>query len=149
MSVTTFVSPSMPEDIERSVKSVTVPDRLPSEPGASGTGPRRTGKVWGMPALFVLVGGLLGGAGFLFYFLTVRGNYEASAVLKYETSVAGYRRLASVAFSPEGFSAWAAAERGAFTCKPKCEDRRRPPYFERSENAAPIRRSSGRPLMLA
>src|SRR5512144_2727244 len=26
--------------------------------------------------------------------------------------------------------------------KPKCEDRRRPPYFERSENAAPIRRSS-------
>src|SRR5512144_920015 len=26
--------------------------------------------------------------------------------------------------------------------KPKCDDRRRPPYFERSENAAPIRRSS-------
>src|SRR5512144_1027698 len=33
--------------------------------------------------------------------------------------------------------------------KPKCEDRRRPPYFERSENAAPIRRSSGRPSILA
>src|SRR5512146_1711847 len=35
------------------------------------------------------------------------------------------------------------------SCKPKCEDRRRPPYFERSENAAPIRRSSGRPSILA
>src|SRR5512146_3234713 len=33
------------------------------------------------------------------------------------------------------------------SCKPKCDDRRRPPYFERSENAAPIRRSSGRPSM--
>src|SRR5512144_2783375 len=28
------------------------------------------------------------------------------------------------------------------SCIPKCDDRRRPPYFERSENAAPIRRSS-------
>src|SRR5512144_2160372 len=28
------------------------------------------------------------------------------------------------------------------SCIPKSEDRRRPPYFERSENAAPIRRSS-------
>src|SRR5512144_189002 len=31
---------------------------------------------------------------------------------------------------------------------PKCEDRRRPPYFERSENAAPIRRSSDGQQML-
>src|SRR5512144_2333821 len=28
------------------------------------------------------------------------------------------------------------------SCKPKSEDRRRPPYFERSENAAPIRRTT-------
>src|SRR5512144_1041639 len=27
-------------------------------------------------------------------------------------------------------------------CKPKCEDRRRPPYLRRSRSAAPIRRSS-------
>src|SRR5512144_2714991 len=34
-----------------------------------------------------------------------------------------------------------------FTCQPKCEDRRRPPYLRRSRSAAHIRRSSGRPSM--
>src|SRR5512144_2706093 len=29
-----------------------------------------------------------------------------------------------------------------YTTQPRSDDRRRPPYFERSENAAPIRRSS-------
>lgn len=47
------------------------------------------------------------------YFFVVRGNYEASAVLKFETSMAEYRRLASVAFSEEAFAAWAALQKGS------------------------------------
>ena len=56
----------------------------------------------------MVAGAVVGAAGLLTYFLLVHGNYEASAVMKYETSVAGYRRLANIAFSQEGFNAWIA-----------------------------------------
>ena len=56
----------------------------------------------------VAAGAIVGAAGLLGYFLLVHGNYEASAVMKYETSAAGYRRLANIAFSQEGFNAWIA-----------------------------------------
>lgn len=46
----------------------------------------------------------------LAYFLLLRGNYQASAVLKFEAGMAEYRRLLSVALSESGFRGWASQQ---------------------------------------
>lgn len=57
--------------------------------------------------LTVLVAALAGAVTCVAYVFQVRGNYEATAIVKYETGMAGFRRLANVAFTQDGFAAWA------------------------------------------
>jgi hypothetical protein len=57
--------------------------------------------------LTVLAAAIAGAVACVAYVYQVRGNYEATAIVKYETSMAGFRRLANVAFTQDGFAAWA------------------------------------------
>lgn len=53
---------------------------------------------------------VLGSLAFIAYFFVGSGNYEASAVLKLDVSIAEFRRLSTVAFSEEAFGEWAARQ---------------------------------------